>query len=751
MMERLRLRPGSTMAGAAINRSDRRGRRRKAALRIASLSLLGLYAALFLLDDGVVPSIDAIRNLRGGHFARSLESCMKTPYLLVRDVVGHMPVVIPPPLRNPPSHVRLCSAYLDRREKYGDVIPDAVEPFPVMEDEALCSDWSAPHHSLLHIFASSLIARVGSKYGLRYQHRCQRTLPHLNSRDVHFDYTSVQMLLMETLTSEEDKSAVSDDEMVRLCKGCIAEYETVIPPEFSYSASSHQCLLFPGDQPVTTPGSLGRAHNDGEERAQEEQAIAENSQAALATVLKSLTERLREVAEDHLPFTDPLENEDRSGACIFVDDTVTGMSPWVYDKYIPEYVTSIQVFASASCAHAAVHNRHTCIAHGGAVRRYLVSTRRNAKVRYDVVASTAASYARLIHCHKVICPPGSVGCMLPALVKVPGTTATVASASLSPNTQKWYEHLAAAQIELETMEVLELTEDEQVMQDENGMEFVSGAMEREGNLTFPVSRNGTVAAGEEGDVEIETETEGGEREFVQEAQQPQGQASSQEEEKGGGQSSGPSVAYNADGSITIAARSNTPPNVDPRTTDNRGGGDQEHPPLQQQEGQGQQDEGGPQMVQEAPEEDQDQEGPQMVQAAPEEAQDQEGPQLVQAAPEEVLDQRGPQMVQAAPQEALPPQQPDRSQLVQAAAEAQEQEAQAVANQASSTQASEEKTDKKAERESEAGAEGGGGGRRLKKLFDSLWGGSSSSKAEQPAAASVPSRVGAPDAAGGVIQ
>eukprot|EP00566_Odontella_aurita_P030821 CAMPEP_0113584262 /NCGR_PEP_ID=MMETSP0015_2-20120614/33003_1 /TAXON_ID=2838 /ORGANISM="Odontella" /LENGTH=66 /DNA_ID=CAMNT_0000489287 /DNA_START=36 /DNA_END=233 /DNA_ORIENTATION=- /assembly_acc=CAM_ASM_000160 len=66
MMERLRLRPGSTMAGAAINRSDRRGRRRKAALRIASLSLLGLYAALFLLDDGVVPSIDAIRNLRGG-------------------------------------------------------------------------------------------------------------------------------------------------------------------------------------------------------------------------------------------------------------------------------------------------------------------------------------------------------------------------------------------------------------------------------------------------------------------------------------------------------------------------------------------------------------------------------------------------------------------------------------------------------------------------------------------------------------
>merc|ERR550539_274465 len=103
--------------------------------------------------------------------------------------MGHLlttvPQVIPPhQLMNPPSHIQLCKALLDRV----DLNEDALKSVPTMtvkEDPAVCVDWSAPHHSVLSIFASSLIAAKGLEYKLGYSHECHKFITHTREGNTH--------------------------------------------------------------------------------------------------------------------------------------------------------------------------------------------------------------------------------------------------------------------------------------------------------------------------------------------------------------------------------------------------------------------------------------------------------------------------------------------------------------------------------------------------------------------------------------
>jgi len=349
----------------------------------------------------------------------------RTPYVLMDHVVTTMPRVIPGNERmNPPSHIQLCHAYLDRK----GLERSELEKLPavrVAEDPAVCHDWSAPNHSIFSIYASSLIASKGVDLGIRYNHNCHSYIP--QSRDdpyTHYDYTPAQALLPENLISRNDAANVEESLVESLCHGCISHYESTSPPD-SFSGVTHHCFLFPGTAAA--------------------QGIIDNHQELpLTSILPSFVDRLRHMTKDWIDATGPLDFEDEHGVVIQLDEKSTFMDMGFYDSVIPADVTSIQIFASAKCSIASIHGTSDCIEHGRALKAYFktnpVYINRITYVRYDIVASTATSYARMMNSKILICPPGTVDCLIPALGKDAGKKAYVAEDGSRPATFHWFEN-----------------------------------------------------------------------------------------------------------------------------------------------------------------------------------------------------------------------------------------------------------------------------------------------------------------------
>lgn len=117
----------------------------------------------------------------------------------------------------------------------------------------------------------------------------------------------------------------------------------------------------------------------------------------------------------------------------------------VYDTIIPSGVTSIQIFASSSCGLDYVERKTDCIEHGRRLKRYFIQTRPRTYVRYDVVGSSAASSTRMINARILVCPPGTIMCLLPALAKKAGTKAYIAEDPSEVETFKWFEYHVLAE------------------------------------------------------------------------------------------------------------------------------------------------------------------------------------------------------------------------------------------------------------------------------------------------------------------
>lgn len=356
--------------------------------------------------------------------------CANTPYVLIGDIMTTMPPVVPASQRmNPPPHIQLCQEFLRRYSDSKSSGNDQNEngnvnfgSFRVEEDGAVCEDWEAPHYSILSIYASSLIAAVGKPLGLRYKHGCRNHMIKMHQDPTkHYDYTPVQTLLPENLISKTDAAKVEPELIQQLCQGCIQGFEQI--HQGDTRSLTHQCLLMPDEDTART--------------------ILEGPkpmELPLTSVLPSLIDRLRHMADDWIVMTNVLKNEHESGVIIAVDERSTMMNYDVYDSVIPNGVVSIQIFASASCAVAYVEGRSDCIEHGRRLKRYFIQTRPDTYVRYDVVGSTAASYARMINARILVCPPGTVMCMLPALGKKAGKKAYIAEDSSEKETYKWFEN-----------------------------------------------------------------------------------------------------------------------------------------------------------------------------------------------------------------------------------------------------------------------------------------------------------------------
>ena len=172
--------------------------------------------------------------------------------------------------------------------------------FRIVEDEALCEDWVAPHFSTLAIYASSLIAAVGKPLGLRYKHDCRKHIMKMhNDPNKHYDYTPVQALLPDNLISKIDAQKIGSEQIKTMCQRCISDLNKKIGlPEFM-SSTTHQCIMMPDSDMA-------------------ESLLANGNELPMTYILSSIIDRMRHIADDWMD-CNPIKNEETTGAIIALD------------------------------------------------------------------------------------------------------------------------------------------------------------------------------------------------------------------------------------------------------------------------------------------------------------------------------------------------------------------------------------------------------------------------------------------------
>jgi len=388
----------------------------------------------------------------------------KTVYVRVGHVVDVMPEITKPVDRSTPAHVDLCSVLLELDKDKDEDVDNGFnidgfigtttmdvknENMMFQEDPATCLDWSAPLHSFLEIYASTLIASlINLKAGrelVSYSHNCRRYLEASHDPpNVDFDFSTTQTILpsANTLIDPNDLLKVDMDGVKDLCRGCLAHANA--PTSLgSYSAGSHHCLLYPG-KAWWSSSSLQSERNLQTET--DGHAMIDLTHLPIAAILPSITSRVEHMATDWMYVSEPIDKERESGAIVIVDEYSIMMNYGLYSDAIPFSTTSIQILATASCAHAAapLDSTNSCIEHGRRLKRFFMQTRGlndAVYVRYDVIASTASILARAAHAKTLVCSPGTITCIIPALGKMEGTKAVLAQASSVKTGYDWIEPL----------------------------------------------------------------------------------------------------------------------------------------------------------------------------------------------------------------------------------------------------------------------------------------------------------------------
>jgi len=353
-----------------------------------------------------------------------------------------------------PSHIELCTEFIERKNMMDNNLFEFSQ-FTVQEDEAVCMDWSAPHARMMQIFSSGLIAHVGGPFKLSYEHNCQRTTSDLEEKlqerasrtsgsneaeidfssltndldedeDItsgNFDMTTLQQiypvsgLIIDDISDE--MAPVNIELMAELCRGCINSYDQSTEP-FSTRGTKH-CILYPGSFPEREDGRI----------------------VPLAAIIETVQDRMRQASAEWIttPGVRPFNKESESGAFIYLSGQSSGMPLYQYTKHIPNSITSIQIMGSVECAKSTMNDGSSCVDHGRALKEYLARTYPQATVRFDLTPSTATAMSRMVTSKYLICGPGTVECLLPALSGEVGTYAVLSESNDRLNTEHWFDSL----------------------------------------------------------------------------------------------------------------------------------------------------------------------------------------------------------------------------------------------------------------------------------------------------------------------
>lgn len=376
-----------------------------------------------------------------------------------------------PPRQPIPSHLQLCQQLLDRHDQMQRGEQPADNQFRLEEDESVCMDWSSPHSSLMEIFASTLIGHVGTEYGINYQHNCARTRADMmeGSDGASPDVLTIQQIFPSS-SLILDEETVKLPELLQLCKGCLAAQDQRnnngrgSVSDAAWHHKTHHCILYPGSP---TP-LVDKETQEVDSVAMSEQ-LAKAASYPITSMMTAIADRLRMAAMDWNTAMNHPEyvQEQDNGAIIYVDDLSSTMKFQLYAKHIPRSVRSISILANPLCASQA-----TCSKHVFGLRDYLdeqfadqLSATDGVRVLTDsnnpnnmmvelneessrilsndsnnpFVGSSAASYSRMILSKYLICPPGTVNCLLPALAKEDDTYAVISENQDRPQTWRWFD------------------------------------------------------------------------------------------------------------------------------------------------------------------------------------------------------------------------------------------------------------------------------------------------------------------------
>lgn len=382
-----------------------------------------------------------------------------------------------------PTHITLCQELLKRNEESQNdpTEEDKFHPkskFLVQEDPIVCIDWTKPHSNIMQLIASSVVAYVGERFGLQYQHNCYGSIDNQLYDSLEFDVTTIQEIFPQ-IPMPIDQNVLGLGEIVHnLCKSCLNDFKQ---NHFPVKEATHQCLLFP--EIMNVHNGYVRENADGSNegsiaKLEVKEEVLDNQghivHTALEAVLPLVRNRLYHAALDwsdkaRIPQFDP-----KSGVVIAIDSNLSLPIPFrLYQQYIPLTATHVSILARPDCAKGtlgSVDQAISCVQYGMELRQYLQGHYKDGvEVSFDLVSSTATAYSRMILSHALVCPPGTISCLFPALAKESSKEAIMFESSDRTSTYHWFTSLGkkAQNVKVVTLSQQEMAIDNEQLQVES--------------------------------------------------------------------------------------------------------------------------------------------------------------------------------------------------------------------------------------------------------------------------------------------
>jgi len=388
---------------------------------------------------------------------RNLSGCELESYITPEQ--ANMLLAIPDIINSDsvpePTHITLCRELIVRNESMKKENA-AVNPFLskiketgnliVHETEEDCNDWKRPHSMLMQILSSAIIAYVGEPFGLTYNHNCYPM-----STNLEFDVTTVQQVLTQNSILLNENVLSRGSVVYDLCQNCIDQEND---PDFIEKRKmmkeqniedTHHCFLFPEQGDVHTGYVV---EQEGDEASQQILDEEDNViHTGLEAVLPLVRNRLWHLSLDRSPKAHIPRGDPTMGTVIYLDATQSLPIPFhLFSETLPNEATHVSIMTSPSCAISTLGDlsdvSKSCYSYGLGLKRYLEKKLPEIGISFDLVSSTATAYSRMIQTHFLVCPPGTITCLFPALAREKSKPTVVFESEIRPNTFHWFKYLA---------------------------------------------------------------------------------------------------------------------------------------------------------------------------------------------------------------------------------------------------------------------------------------------------------------------
>jgi len=410
---------------------------------------------------------------------RNLGGCEKTAYITSTEAatfVSSLENSYNNSNNTQPAHITLCKELIKRNaeaENQDEESKSVQNPFlmskiktnglfEVHESQDVCTDWERPHSSFMQIISSSIVAHAGNRFGLSYKHNCH-IFSHTN---LDFDVTTAQEIFAENPMPFDENKLSLGEVVFNLCQSCIDQEndsDYIARRKQMYENNiedTHHCFLFP---------ERGEVHmgdvQEGDETQLRQEILDKNKpivNTALDAALPLVRNRLYRASIDWASRAGIPSNDPRSGAVIYLDAAHSLPIPFYHFRSHIGEATHVSIISSPRCSESILGNIN-CLKYASDLQRYLQNYLNEIhfneiEVSFDLVSSTAAAYSRMIQTHNLLCPPGSITCLIPALARQVTKPTIIFECIDDPSTFHWFKSLAKSMPDSIRIITLTLTE-----------------------------------------------------------------------------------------------------------------------------------------------------------------------------------------------------------------------------------------------------------------------------------------------------